>query len=115
MEKNQKKNKTPRVMEKKTEKRKRFNFLKLLLKVVFSLILIFIIVFCVCFGYYFVKGDYNVKTAIIQTLDRVTLKPDEITVLVLGISTDLSTQLADTIMVCSYNPDNRGGIYFINS
>lgn len=115
MEKNQKKNKTPRVMEKKKEKRKKFNIFKFLLKVGFSLILIYIIVFCLCFGYYFVKKDYDVKTAIIETLDRVTLKPNEITVLVLGISTDLSTQLADTIMVCSYNPANRRSIYFINT
>ena len=31
-------------------------------------------------------------------------KPKQVTVLVLGVSTDISTELSDTIMVCSYNP-----------
>lgn len=110
MEKKQKKNKKPRIANKtdcKKDKSKKFNFFKFLFTILFSLILLFIILFCICFGYYFIKEDYNIKSALVQTSNKLSLKPEKITVLVLGVSTDLTTQLADTIMVCSYNPKTQ--------
>lgn len=110
MEKNQKKNRNPRIakkMEVNKKKKKKFSFFSFLLTLFFSVILICIILFCICFGYYFIKEDYNINKAFSKVLDTVTLKPEKITVLVLGVSTDITTQLADTIMVCSYNPNTQ--------
>ncbi|MBP3596377.1 MAG: LCP family protein [Clostridia bacterium] len=110
MNKNLKKNKNSRISknaESKKEKNKKFNIFKFLFTILFSIILIFIILFSTCFGYYFIKEDFDVNRAFSKTINKVSLRPDEITVLVLGVSTDITTKLADTIMVCSYNPTNQ--------
>ena len=87
----------------KSKKKKRFSFLSFLL----GLLLIFIILFTMGFGYYFVKEGFDAEKALASLKNKILLKPEKITVLVLGVSTDISTELTDTIMVCSYNPGSQ--------
>lgn len=96
-------NKKTKKKNKKAKKEKRFSILGFL----FSLILIFIIFLCCVYGYYFVKEGFDAKKALNSMLNNKFIKPDKITVLVLGVSTDISTELSDTIMVCSYNPKTQ--------
>lgn len=96
-------NKKQKRKNKKVKKEKKFSLLGFL----FSIFLIIIILGCCFFGYYFVKEDFDAQKALHSMLNNKLLKPDKITVLVLGVSTDISTELSDTIMVCSYNPDTQ--------
>ena len=89
--------------KKTTKKKKRFSLLSFL----FSIVLIIIILLCCVFGYFFVKEGFDAQKALYSMLNNKFIKPDKITVLVLGVSTDISTELSDTIMVCSYNPTTQ--------
>ena len=80
------------------------------LKVFLSLILIAILLVLgfICYSTY--KNGWGVK-GIIQTAmgqDEKKLENlDPFTVLILGVSKDISTELTDTIIVASYNPKNQ--------
>lgn len=120
MSRNQKKKSSSRVEEKlntniknnsnskkknknKKEKKKKFSFFSF----IFSVFLIIVILFCTAFGYYFIKEDFDIQKAYYSLMNNSLLKPKPVTVLVLGVSTDISSELSDTIMVCSYNPENQ--------
>ena len=83
---------------------KRF-FLKLLL-----LITLIIIVFGVCFYNKTQENGGGVKGALITVLGLSVEKVESletINILLLGISEDIETKLTDTIILCSYNPQNQ--------
>lgn len=123
MDKNQKKKKSSRVEEQinlnkkmsgkktvnnkkgkiKKEKKKKFSILGF----IFSVFLILIILLCGLFAYCFVKEDFDINKAISSLISMIYQKPKSITVLLLGVSTDIDTELSDTIMICSYNPENQ--------
>lgn len=87
----------------KKRKKKRFRVLKILLAVILSLLLAFG-GFVVYSGY---KNGWGLSNMIATVVghDQNTLKNlDEFRVLLLGVSTDTSAVLTDTIMVASYNP-----------
>ncbi len=89
--------------ESNKKKKKKFSFFSF----IFTIILILIIIFCGKFGYYLIKEDFNVKKAFSSLLNNSFFNPKPITVLVLGVSTDINTELSDTIMICSYNPSTH--------
>ena len=87
----------------KKKKKKRFRVLKILLAVILTLLLAFG-GFVVYSGY---KNGWGLSNMIATVVghDQNTLKNlDEFRVLLLGVSTDTSAVLTDTIMVASYNP-----------
>lgn len=93
-------------VEIKTEKNKSHKVLKFFL----SLIFIGIIIIGGFIGYSVYKNGWGVK-AIIQTAmgqDEKKLENLEpFTVLIMGVSEDISSKLTDTIIVASYNPKNQ--------
>lgn len=103
MNKNNKK--TSRIEKKsnKNKKTKKHRILSFLL----TCVLLYIITLGACFGYYCIKEDFNLSKAWNMAMNKFWIKPEPITVLILGVSTDISTELADTIMVCSYNPNTQ--------
>lgn len=110
MSRNQNKKNSPRIEKKsnykksnKENKTKKFSFFSIILTCFFILI----ILMCSCFGYYFIKEDFNAGKAWTSMINKISIKPRSITMLILGVSTDISTELADTIMVCSYNPSTE--------
>lgn len=87
----------------KKKKKKRFRLLKVFLVVILILLLAFG-GFVVYSGY---KNGWGLSNMIATVVghDQNTLKNlDEFRVLLLGVSTDTSAVLTDTIMVASYNP-----------
>lgn len=92
--------------ESKKPKKKRRIFLKIFLAIVF-LIVIAVGGFV---GYSTYKNGWGLQ-GILQTAlgqDKETLENlDPFTVLILGVSKDIDTELTDTIMVASYNPKNQ--------
>lgn len=90
----------------KKKNKKRFRVLKALLVIILVLILA-IGGFVVYSGY---KNGWGLSNMIATVVghDQETLKNlDELRVLVLGVSTDTSAVLTDTIMVASYNPKTQ--------
>lgn len=92
--------------KKNNNKRKKHKHLKL--KIVLVLILLLPIISFVAYSTY--KNGWGVK-GIIQTAmgqDESKLADlDPFTVLILGVSKDISVELTDTIMVASYNPKTQ--------
>ena len=89
--------------EVKKKKKKRFRILKVFLTVILVLLLAFG-GFVLYSGY---KNGWGLSNMIATVVghDQNTLKNlDELRVLLLGVSTDTSAVLTDTIMVASYNP-----------
>lgn len=93
----------------KEQKKKKHPFLKFIRNILILLILIIII-----FGFLFYKkvekNGGGIKGALCTILgqsleDLEHLSP--INILVLGVSEDISPQLTDTIILCSYNPQNQ--------
>ena len=95
---------------KKKKKKRKGNRLLKVLKVLFIIILILSILiggFIVYSGY---KNGWGLSGMIATVVghDQETLKNlDEMQVLLLGVSTDTSAVLTDTIMVASYNPKKQ--------
>lgn len=92
--------------EKKQRKRKKFRVLKVLLFIILIAILAVggFVVYSGC------KNGWGISNIIATVVghDQNTLKNlDELQVLLLGISTDTSAVLTDTIMVGSYNPKTQ--------
>lgn len=92
--------------EKKQVKKKRFRVLKILLLIILLLILAIggFVVYSGC------KNGWGLSNMIATVVghDQETLKNlDELRVLILGVSTDTSAVLTDTIMVASYNPKTQ--------
>lgn len=88
-------------------KKKKRKVFKVFIKILISICFIISILAGICFGICQAKYDGNVKEMI---LDISTLFLDEaepIYVLVVGISEDIDTELADTIMLCGYHPQNQ--------
>ena len=89
--------------KKKIKKKKKFRVLKIFLVMILILLLLFG-GFVVYSGY---KNGWGLSNMIATVVghDQNTLKNlDEFQVLLLGVSTDTSAVLTDTIMVASYNP-----------
>ena len=93
-------------MEKKKIKRKKKHTVRNILLI----ILLIILVFAGWFTYRTIKngGGLSGMLATVVGHDENTKKNlKEIKVLVLGVSTDLDSELTDTIMVASYNPNTQ--------
>ena len=76
----------------------------------FIYLLLFILLICAIFYYKVQENGGGVKGTLITVLGLSveninSLEP--INVLLLGISEDVTTNLADTIMICSYNPQKQ--------
>ena len=92
--------------ENKNTKKKKRTGLK-----VFLIILLMIVLFIAGFvGYSAYKNGWGVK-GLIQTAmgqdERKLADLDPLTVLIMGVSEDISSKLTDTIMVASYNPKTQ--------
>ena len=94
------------IENKKTRRKKKNRFLKAFLIV----ILLVILFFAGFVGYSTYKNGWGIK-GLIQTAmgqDEKKLKDlKPFTVLILGVSKDISTDLTDTIMIASYNPKTQ--------
>ena len=89
--------------KKQVKKKKKFRVLKIFLAIILILLLAFG-GFVLYSGY---KNGWGLSNMIATVVghDQNTLKNlDEFRVLLLGVSTDTSAVLTDTIMVASYNP-----------
>ena len=89
--------------KKKNKKKKKHILFKIFIILCFFISIILGITFGVCKGIY--NGDAKKMILDISLLFMEEAKP--INVLVIGVSEDIDTELADTIMVCSYNPENQ--------
>ncbi len=91
---------------KKKKNQKKHNGLKVLL-VILGMIILFILGFVGYSGY---KNGWGLK-GMIQTAmgqdERKLADLDPLTVLIMGVSEDISSKLTDTIMVASYNPKTQ--------
>ena len=93
--------------KKKTKKRKKKHpFLRCLLAI-FILLLMLVVSF---FAYSILKNGWGLKgvlqTALGQSEEKLQ-DLDPFTVLILGVSKDISVELTDTIMIASYNPKTQ--------
>lgn len=100
--------------KKENKKKKKNNKTKSKKAKIIIVVLLVILVALVCFTYKFIKnveangGGMQGVLATLMGHDENTLENlEEIRVLVLGISTDIDTELTDTIMVASYNPKTQ--------
>lgn len=94
----------------KDEKRKNKRKKKKIVRKILLLILVMLIVFIGWFTYKTYKngGGLSGMLATVVGHDENTKKNlKEIKVLILGVSTDLESELTDTIMVASYNPNTQ--------
>lgn len=92
-------------VERKKEKKKKGIFSKILI-----FLLIILIVFAGLIVYRVYENGGGMKGLLLTAVghDKNTLENlEELQVLVLGISTDISAKLTDTIMVASYNPKTQ--------
>lgn len=100
-------NKQSNIKGKKHKKNKKKNKV---LKIIFLIILLIILFIVGFIGYSTYKNGWGVK-GLIQTAmgqdERKLAELDPFTVLILGVSEDISSKLTDTIMVCSYNPKTQ--------
>lgn len=92
----------------KNEKKK-FSLFKFLLKLIF-IIIVLILILGAIFYYKMQENGGGIKGALITVLglsveEIQNLEP--INILLLGISEDINSKLTDTIIVCSYNPQNQ--------
>lgn len=98
------------VNNKKNKKYKKIKKKHTLLKFFLSIILIGVLFMCGFVGYSTYKNGWGVK-GLIQTAmgqdERKLADLDPFTVLILGVSEDISSKLTDTIMVASYNPKTQ--------
>ena len=89
-------------------KKKKSN--KRALKVFLGIILIILLIIGIFLTYSTIKNGWGVQ-ALLQTAmgqDKNTLeKLDPLTVLIMGVSKDIDSELTDTIMVASYNPKQQ--------
>ena len=89
---------------KRVKKKKKSNILlKIFVFICFFLSIILGILFGVCKAKY--NGDPKKMILEVSTIFLGEVAP--INVLVVGVSEDIDVELADTIMVCSYNPQNQ--------
>jgi len=89
------------------EKRKAKKKKKSVLKKFFILLVLFSIITGAIFGFQIYKNGGGLKGLLLTTLgsNKKSLEElDTLYVLVLGVSTDLDSELTDTIMLCGYNP-----------
>lgn len=89
------------------EKRKAKKKKKSILKKFFILLVLFSIISGAIFGFQIYKNGGGLKGLLLTTLgsNKKSLEElDTLYVLVLGVSTDLDSELTDTIMLCGYNP-----------
>lgn len=100
-----KNNKTINTKDKKYKKKKKKKkiFLKFFIIICFFISIMLGVTFGVCKGIY--NGDVKKMLLDISLLFMDEAKP--INILVIGISEDIETELADTIMFCSYNPEKQ--------
>lgn len=100
---------TKKTPTKEKKEKENFSFLKFLIKL-FLIILLLIIIISGLFYYKVEQNGGGIRGAIITVLG---LSPEEIenlesiNILLLGISEDIDSKLTDTIIVCSYNPQNQ--------
>ena len=87
----------------KKKKKKKNILFKIFIIICFLLSIILGIGVGVCKG----KYDGDVKKMLLDISSLFLEKAEPINVLVIGVSEDIDTELADTIMVCSYNPENQ--------
>lgn len=91
------------------KEKKRFSLFKFLLK----LVLIIILLIAIIGGIFYYKIQENgggIKGTLITVLGLSVEKVDNlkpINILLLGVSEDINSKLTDTIIVCSYNPQNQ--------
>ncbi len=101
---NKKENKENKVKNKKTKKK------HIVLRVILIILLMIILFIAGFVGYSAYKNGWGVK-GLIQTAmgqdERKLADLDPLTVLILGVSEDISSKLTDTIMVASYNPKTQ--------
>lgn len=99
-----KENKENKVKNKKTKKK------HIVLRVILIILLMIILFIAGFVGYSAYKNGWGVK-GLIQTAmgqdEKKLADLDPLTVLILGVSEDISSKLTDTIMVASYNPKTQ--------
>ena len=99
-----KENKENKVKNKKTKKK------NIVLRVILIILLMIILFIAGFVGYSAYKNGWGVK-GLIQTAmgqdEKKLADLDPLTVLILGVSEDISSKLTDTIMVASYNPKTQ--------
>lgn len=89
-------------------KKKKKNILgKILIRIFIILCFIISVVAGVCFGVCKAKYNGNIKEMILDVSTLFLEEAEPIYVLVVGISEDIDTELADTIMLCGYHPQNQ--------
>ena len=84
----------------KNKNKQKFGFIKFLFVFVFF-------IFILIFGYYFIKENYDIKNTLSSLKNDFFSPKHNVSVLLLGVSTDINTELTDTIIVCTYNPNTH--------
>ncbi len=97
-------------MKKEKSTRKKHRILKAILKVIIVIIILIILFVGGFVGYSVYKNGWGLK-ALLQTATGQTeedlKKLEQFSVLILGVSKDISVELTDTIMIASYNPQTQ--------
>ena len=91
----------------KNKKKKKGKFGKIFVKVFISICFIISILAGICFGICQAKYNGNIKEMILDVSSLFLEEAEPRYVLVVGISEDIDTELADTIMLCGYHPQNQ--------
>ena len=89
------------------DKKKKKKKGKILLKILFGFCIIISILAGLAFGV--CKAVYNgdVKAMAVDVITKFVDEAEQRYVLVIGVSEDIDTELADTIMLCGYNPKSQ--------
>lgn len=91
----------------KNKKKKKNIFGKIILRIFIILCFIISIIAGVCFGVCKAKYDGDYKKMILDVSTLFLGEAEPIYILVVGVSEDIETYLADTIMLCGYHPQNQ--------
>ena len=92
----------------KSKKKKKRNKLgKIIISFIIILCFVISIIAGIIFGICQAKYDGNIKEMVLDASTLFLEDAEPIYVLVVGISEDIDTLLADTIMLCGYHPQNQ--------
>lgn len=94
-------------MVREKEKKKKNKIGRLFIKIFIILCFIISILAGIGFGICKAKYNGNMKEMIIDISTLFFEEAEPIYVLIVGISEDIETELADTIMLCGYHPQNQ--------
>ncbi len=87
----------------KSNKKKKHLFLKFLIALLITFVLIISIIIAIA------KTKYqgNIKSLVLDVASNFLQEAEPTYILIVGISEDIDVELADTIMVCGYNPKQQ--------